>query len=424
MSEVRSAVKAFTSVYVARIAAAGLVFASTVIIARVLGAAGFAAFSTIVAVISVASGLLGPALDTTLVRFAAVNGRNDAGDPGPHARVIFTAKLLLAAAILLVGAIASPSLSRLLLSTEADPDGNSFGIFLGFATAAFVTLWTTFQSYTQARQQFTLYAGLEFAAAGLRLALIAAAVFVGLRSVNVMVGCNTLAGIMLVFLSVLAARIRRPVASMDDVRVTIDELFRYGKWVLAASCCTSLFQRLDILFLASMHYPQETIGHYGAAVQLMIAVEMAVLTMFNVLLPKASALKSRVELQTFMRQFRKLSAGLAIAMLPFVFISPYLARVVFGAEYVETGSYLLVLLLGSLASLAFAPAGAVIYAMGESHYIALLEAVKLVLFAIVGGYAALRFGAYEVAIALAGVKGLISVTTFLIARHEVARVNQ
>ena len=419
MSELRAAFKAFGSVYVARIASAGLIFLSTVAVARVLGPASFAAFTTVAAIISVASGLLGPALDTTLVRFAA---SHKPGEGASSVRVIFSAKLILSALILVAGILFSGLLSRLLLVTEATPEGDTLAMGLAFITAALVTLWATFQAYTQSKQQFSLFAGLEFCAALLRLLMIGGAIFLGFKTVAVMVGCNTIAAFVLVIISLLAARIPKPIASADDIREAAPALLAYAKWVIAASCCTTVFQQLDILYLAYMRFPEETIGHYGAAVRLMLAVEMAILTLFNVLLPKARALKGRVAFLAFMRQFRLMSGSLAIAMIPFVFLSGPASRIIFGPGYEETGTFVVILLSGSIVSLAFAPAGAVIYAMGESHYIAILEASKLLLFAVAGWFAAEAFGAVGVAVAVSGVKAMISVTTYLIARREVGRM--
>ena len=54
-----------------RVGAAGLAFAATALIGRQLGDALLGRLGLLLAIMDVAAGLAGPALDTTLVRFAA-----------------------------------------------------------------------------------------------------------------------------------------------------------------------------------------------------------------------------------------------------------------------------------------------------------------------------------------------------------------
>jgi len=104
--------------FTARMVGAGAGFVATILIARFLGPERFGQFAILLAISNVAAGLIGPALDTTAVRFAAGVVRTDPAASYPYFGYIFRLQLLCAFGLVIGGLVLALPLRALLLSTE------------------------------------------------------------------------------------------------------------------------------------------------------------------------------------------------------------------------------------------------------------------------------------------------------------------
>jgi O-antigen/teichoic acid export membrane protein len=173
--------------------------------------------------------------------------------------------------------------------------------------------------------------------------------------------------------------------------------------------------------IAAFEVPKESVGDYCAAVQLTLLGDLVIITLFNVLLPRASRLRERRELLEFLRGFGLPTAMGFAALVPLVLGANFIADLTFGNVYADTGALFALLLVGTAFALGSAPAGATLYGLGKSRSIAALECAKMVSI-LIGGLAMVpAFGVFGMAWVVAATKGGMGVVTYGLALWHVLR---
>lgn len=410
---------AIVSVLGVRIVASGAAFLGNVFVARQLAPEGYGQFYLLFTIMTLVAGLTGPALDTSLVRFAARHIRPGEDASGPYFTLVFYIKCAVFALTMLLAAVLAGPLLKAFFG--AAPEGVSRGaIMLAFLGGASVALWGFAQSYFQAHQKFVRYAGFEFLSSTLRLALVAALIFLDYRNVLAYLCAYVAAPLLMAALSWLQLPRR---VFLGRPRMAVGrELLGFAKWVVLAAFFTTLVQRLDLLLLGYFQTPKDELGRYSAAVSLVLVGELVLLTFYNVLLPKASALKEAGELRLFIGSFRLPSFVFCLAMGMLIPMAGLLRQIFFGEEYLGMELYFIVLLTGILVSLSCAPAVTALYAVGRSNIIAGFEGLRLVLSLAIGLYVAPRYGAIGIAWSMTAVRGGVSLITYIVAHQKVKRI--
>ncbi len=419
---------AFGSVLTVRGLACTATLVGVAVMTRNLGPARFGELVLLITLMKVASELIGPALDTSLVRFAARSGLRDSDESLGYMRTTLWFKLALAGVLLAAGIFLAKPFHALLFGDSTDIP--AYAVTIAFAGAALAVLWAFVQSCFQARQKFGRYVGFELAMALVRLVLIALVVLLAKRlewtpafCIVLLIGAYGIS----VAVTAAAASTGLPkglLSTPAGLGAPARELLGFTKWVFAACCFTTLAHRMDIFLVNYMRLPKEAIGDYSGAVQLVLLGDLVILTLFNVLLPKASGLKTRVEMTAFLRGFRVPAVVAAVAVLPVILLSGSIVWVAFGPEYVLTAKLFSILLLGALFSMGCAPAGTVLYGTGNSRTVALLEGVKLIGVLAVGFPVAMAYGVFGMAWTLAAVKSTIGIVTVFAARRAISRMRE
>lgn len=411
---------AIVSVLGLRVLGSGIAFAGNIVVARRLGPDLFGQFYLLFAIMTVVAGVTGPALDTSLVRFAArhIGGGPDA--PAPYFKAMLYAKCMVFAGTMLCGLLFAQPLLALLFSGGGSPGFSRGAVVLAFFGGSAVSMWGFAQSYFQAYQRFNFYAGFEFCSSSLRLALIVALYLAGVRHVVPYLAAYVAAPAAMWVFSwlLLPPRIFRASTNAHAA----GELFRFVRWVLLAALFTTVTQRIDLLLLGAYGMDEAVVGRYGAAVSLALLGELVLLTFYNVLLPKASALRQAGELRRFIGSFRIPSLLFCLVMSLLMYLAPWLSLFFFGPSYAGTEDFFVVLLAGIIVALACAPATTAIYALGRSRMMAGFEAVRFLLTLGLALYVIPRHGAYGVAWVVTGVRASVSLAMYLVAHQMVKRM--
>jgi O-antigen/teichoic acid export membrane protein len=413
--------RALASVLGARVFAAGTAFLANALVARHLGPADFNSFYLLFAIMSIVAGLTGPAIDTSLVRFAVKQIMPESDASGPYFKFVLYLKGVVLILTMAGGLVFAGPLYRLLFTGSGAAYISTAAILLAFFGGVVVSLWGFAQAYFQAHQRFTHFAGYEFFSSLLRLGLVLGLIGFDVRSTLPFLAMYVLAPLVMGVMSwsQLPAALYHSPTSLQVGK----EFFQFAKWVLLATLFTTFTQRLDLLLLNAEVYgiPKASIGHYSAAVSLVLAGELVLLTFYSVLLPKASSLKSAGELRAFIGQFRVPSLLFCLATSLMIPLAGPFRQMAFGAAYAGTEGYFTILLLGVIAAIATAPTVTALYSLGHSRTIALLEVAKLVLTLGLGLYIIPRHGIYGMAWVSAGVRGGISIITYGVAHQTVKR---
>ena len=411
---------AIVSVLGVRILSSGAAFLGNILVARHLEPAGYGQFYLLFSIMTIVAGLTGPGFDTSMVRFASKHLNTEPEKAFSYISVMFYIKCAVFMITMAGAFVLARPLTNLLLSGEHGTAVSQWTIPLAFFGGAAVSMWGLSQSYFQARQKFNHYAGFEFLSSSLRLGMVFALVAMNVTSVMVYLAAYAMAPSILWLLSwaLLPARTYTSPVSMQVMR----ELMAFAKWVLLATFFTTLTQRLDLILLGVFRVPEETVGCYGAAVSLVLLGELVLLTFYNVLLPKASALHSPSELRQFIGSFRIPSLMFCLGMSLLLPFATELRQLFFGDKYLGTELYFVVLLSGIIVSLGCAPAVTSLYSLGRSHLIAGFEGVRFLFTLALGIYVVPRYGAYGMAWVMASTRAVMSVFMYLVAHQDVKRL--
>lgn len=404
---------AFSSVFFARGVASAATFLTIALLGRTLGRAHYGDLVILLTTMKVSSELAGPALDTALVRFVGAAESGGVSDV-LYVRAVFRAKAALAAAIVFAGLFLAWPVQQIVLLRESGTQVPLYALGLAFVGAALSLFYAFAQSCFQARQLFGAYAWLEVLGAVLRLVAVGTLALTGHGSVVPMFIAYAAAPLLVAAIAwrSLPYRVTGPGPVSTEVWT---ELWHFAKWVIAACAFTSLAQRLDVFLVAAFGVPAESVGDYGAAVQLTLLGDLVIITLFNVLLPKASRLHERTELLAFLRSFGVPTAIGFVGLAPLLLGSGLIAKWTFGEGYVDTGALFALLLVGTAFALGSAPAGATLYGLGKSRTIAALECAKM-LGVLAGGVAVVpAYGVFGMAWVVAAVKGSVGILTYGLA---------
>lgn len=419
---------AFNSVLAVRGLACAATLAGIMVMGRYLGPARYGELVLLLVLMKVASELIGPALDTGLVRFAARAGLGDSDESLAYVRATLWFKLALGGMLLAAGVFLAKPFHALLFGDASDIP--AYAVTIAFAGAALTVLWAFAQSCFQARQQFGRYAGFELAMALVRLGLIVLVVMLARRLGWRPVSCIVLligAYAIAVAVTAGAASTRLPkglLSTPAGLGAPARELLGFTKWVFAACCFTSLAHRMDIFLVNYIQLPKEAIGDYSGAVQLVLLGDLVILTLFNVLLPKASGLKTRAGMAAFLRGFRVPAVVACVAVIPVILLSGPIVWLTLGPEYALTAKLFSILVLGTLFSMGCAPAGTVLYGTGNSRAVALLEGLKLIGVVVIGIPMARAHGVFGMAWTLAAIKSTIGIATVFTAHRAISRMRE
>lgn len=414
-------VRAIVSVLGARVFSSAAAFLANVLVARHLGPADFNSFYLLFAIMSMVAGLTGPAIDTSLVRFAVRQITPDQDLSGPYFKFALYLKLVVLLVTLLAGFLCARPLYDLLFVSEKGAHTTLGAIFLAFCGGAVVSVWGFAQSYFQAHQRFSQYAGFEFFSSLVRLALVIALILLGLRSSFAFLAMYVSAPLAMGIVS--WSLLPRALFQSATTFQVGKEFLQFAKWVLVATLFTTISQRMDLLLLNLDYFgiDKGSIGQYGAAVSLVLAGELVLLTFYSVLLPKASSLKSAGELRRFIGDFRIPSFLFCLATSMMIPLAGPFRHFAFGSAYSGTEGYFSILLLGVLVSIATAPTVTALYSLGHSRTMAIFELARLLFTLGLGLWTIPRYGIYGMACVATIVRGGISAATYLVAHQTVKR---
>ncbi len=406
--------QSFGAVFLFRILSTGLSFLAIALVGRSLGAAGLGDLTMARVLMLTLAGLLGPALDTAAVRFATRHPKQAAD----YLRAILAVKTSVTVLFLVLGVVLSAWLGRVLFPGASARFDVYVLVFAAFAGSGGFLLFEYVRVCHQAHQRFVTFGALDFYHALVRLIVIGALLAVGMRSPLPLF--LTYAALPYV-LFVVTLRSVPGYAGMTRASLSahLREMVPFVRWVIFACALTSAANGADMLLLGWLGVGEIPRGDYSAARALSQIGDLVVLSLFNVLLPKAGGYRTPSEGYRFLKLYGiplttagVVFASLLIPLMPLIRLSLTLP---FGSEFARADTCLAVMLFGMVLAIVGVPASALVYSLGRSRTIALLEAIKLILTILLAWYIVPQYGILGMAWTTALVKGTISLLTLTAA---------
>jgi O-antigen/teichoic acid export membrane protein len=306
-------------------------FIGTLIGARLLGVAGFGAFSFVQSTVSVVNAYAGMGVGTTATRFVAAQGDNEGAAKSVSRRLIGFGFVAATVAAIAVGAgapwIATTVLQKPELSTAVR--AAAFLVLAGVA-------WESVQGALSGYREFA------------RIALcMASAGIVGVTAIVLLTPALRLPGFILaqaiaslaaigVGLGVLSYRWRAAAAGSGDEGERLGAMLRFGAVYLASNAILAPVMWLVAWRLSALPLGLEGLGYWGAAHQLKNIVALLPGLVSQVALPLLAFHSVDQETSGFRATLRSSVLVSGIAVLPLgvllmLFASPLLS--LFGTEF-------------------------------------------------------------------------------------------
>jgi O-antigen/teichoic acid export membrane protein len=178
------------------------------------------------------------------------------------------------------------------------------------------------------------------------------------------------------------------------------ELLRFGRWIWIANGCALLAAQLDLLLVSGWR-GAATAGTYALALNLAAKADIVNSSLYTVLLPAASSLHGAGAVRRYLRQSRRRSAAIGLALLVALPLAGPFITTFYGAEFAPAIGLFRLLLLVVIFDVCTTPLTLLVYHFERPRLLAGADALR------VGTLALLGTGLVPRAGALGGATGAI-----------------
>jgi O-antigen/teichoic acid export membrane protein len=135
----------------------------------------------------------------------------------------------------------------------------------------------------------------------------------------------------------------------------ICKLLTFAKWLFACNLMYIIFQRLDVLILAS-YIKLEELGQYGAALRIVMVASLMTGSISTFLLPHASKTgRDSVLLRTFLTKAFYITVLLTGTVVVLWIAAPLVIDILFGSQYTDCLVLVRIILIGVAFSSVYTP---------------------------------------------------------------------
>ncbi len=348
--------KQYAQVLLGTISHYGFLFGASVVAARALGPASFGQFSLALSIVMLVAMLADVGASTGVVRFFAPQR-------GEARKILVSAVVLkLILGLLFVG-LGSIAVSFL----ESEPLAKL--LRLALITGLMYGLFETYLALSQAERFFKRYA--------MALGLKGFGIFLGtLLIINHLTPYAAL--LPYAFAAAFGVLIMQRWYNLSDWSTEhAHTLFKYGRWVMLASVCTLLFNKLDVILLG-YYLPSSEVGVYASALTLASGFFLLIQALLVVLLPKVTSFNLKKEGVGYIKQSLLVTIPSSLGLCALVTLSaPLLIQLVYGSEYSAALPVFLILLIPFGIQMVTTPLTVLIYALDRGRTFFLVQALTL-----------------------------------------------
>lgn len=330
-------------------------FLANILIMRALGPSDFGVVIVALTFLAVLSQLSGRGLEQAMVRCVAMFSQTDPARAEAACRTTHQLKLLTGILLAAVGVATAGWVTRFFIG----PDASSLPLQVAAVASVAASLWGYTGACLQAAQSFAKFTMVQVASAGGRLVLTVALLLGGIMTPVLAMGA-TLAGYVgaagLGY--ALCPRVARGWRGQADLRPVI---WRYSRWLIVSSLIYLFYTRLDQLMLSRMAGTHAA-GVYGASVTFIQLVDLLTASLLTVFLPQMCATTDSGELRSRMWTSLRVSAMLALPLLPALFIIRPAMELLLGGRFLAAIPIFTVIFPGAVVNMLTHPLQVIMHA--------------------------------------------------------------
>ncbi|HMQ53218.1 MAG TPA: oligosaccharide flippase family protein [Anaerolineae bacterium] len=400
----------------------GLSFLTGILVVRALGPADFGVYSLLMAVMGLAGVIFDFGLTEAAVKAIAARWSENPAAARWQAQNFFWLRLSLAAIGLALGLALAQPISTYLLNLP----GQSLLFGLALLGAGATVLSGSMNALLQATNHFGRLSAVLMGSSAVGLGL-AGLLFLAsrLNLLTALIGLG--AGTALVGFAIgwwllpqaLSADASSPLGWPGGQTLLTESpaLLRFGRWLWLANIFKVLIAYLD-MFLLNLWLAPAAVGFYALALGLAGRVEMVNHSLYTVLISTASALKSRSDLERYLRQGWIRSGVISLMLLLLLPLATWFIPFFYGATF--TGAVgLFQLLLGVVIfDIITLPVLLLIYTFDRPDLAAWAEGVRVVTLLLLGLWLIPILGPVGAVVAKLGAKVVgVGLTVGLLLKH-------
>ena len=360
----------------------GLNFLTGIIITRTLGPTDFGIYAVLLA----ATSLIGVAVDFGLTEAAiktiAVAWQDDRVEAVRQSRLFYWIRLGLAG----LGVGLSLVLAPFIVTTLLQLPERSWLFALALVGVVTTTLSGSINAILQAIGKFSQISMVLIISSGCSLVVAAILAVMGqLNLVTTLLLVSAGTSFIGFFIGYRALPADWPSLVAFTSRPNLEHgwqasarsLFRFGGWLWLANIGKVLIAYLD-MFLVNLWLDPITVGIYALALGLSRRTEIVNHSLYTVLLPMASALKTGRAIGTYLYQGLVRSALVSLILLVLIPISSWFIPLIYGGEFASAVSLFQLMLGLAIFDILTLPPLLLIYTFERSHIAALAEGLRVV----------------------------------------------
>jgi lipopolysaccharide exporter len=331
----------------------GLGLIASIIIARALGPEAFGMYAVLAAVAAFAGAGVDLGLTNAAVRRVSAAWPEHLADVSQIWGAFFWLRVIVAAGIVGIGLALAGPLSSAIFGT---PDYANY-LRLALLGVAATALSGTVTSMLQATSRFGRLSLVLLVNSGLTVVLaigLALTSQLTITTALLVLGIGTSLVSLALAYWLLPGRWRLAPPGREAFSRHARDLSRYGAWLWVGSLLTILALYLDVLIVNHWMAPA-IVGIYALAVNLTVKVEVVNQSLYTVLLPAASSLKSQADVRSYIRRGLVRSGAIGMALLPILLLAGPLIGLFYGDAYRPAAGIVQGLLLVAIFNILLTP---------------------------------------------------------------------
>jgi O-antigen/teichoic acid export membrane protein len=391
----------------------GLGFIASIIIARALGPAAFGVYAVLAAIASFTGAAIDHGLTKSAVRRVSAVWPENLERALEIWRVFLWLRVLVVAIIVGAGLLLAGPISSLFL----DIAGRELYLRLALLGVAATALSGSLTGMLQATSHFGRLSAVLLVNSGLTVILAIGLALAGQLSITtalLVLGIGT--SLVSIGLAWWLLPGRWTLSPPNRTAMSRDgrDLARFGAWLWIGSLFGILALYLDVL-IVNHWLTAATVGVYALAVNLAIKVEVVNHSLYTVLLPAASSLKTSKEIRQYIRRGLIRSGMIGVALVPLIPLARPLITLFYGESYAPAAGLFQGLLLIAIFNVIVMPLLMLAFTFDRPRLIALSDGLKALTLLVLAVALIPHFGTSGAIVAkfIAAVTGSAVVLVFL-----------
>ncbi|MCF6158965.1 MAG: hypothetical protein E3K32_10425 [wastewater metagenome] len=359
-------------VFIGNIFGAGMGFLAVLIVSRELTVNDFGLFNMAISVILITSRLSSLGMDTTMIKFtSSYLVMKKKAEANYVFRTIFLARIIISS---LIAAVLFSTADA--LSTKIFHQSNLTSLLkLAAFGGLIISILNNFKSVLHAYQLFRKSVILQLFVDFSKLCVVVLLTFYLKMSAFTAVAIFAFMPLLGITLGFQKTHYEL-FSEKKPIKNLFRQLFSYSKWMFISNICNLTLPYVGI-FMISRTLGYEATGIYGLALNLAYIFPIVIYSLYSVLLPKVSRFREITEFKRYIKGSLKVSFGLGIFIIPFLFFSHSLIHFFFGPRYLGSVPVFNWFLLGYTVLIIITTIQVALHSINKPYIIAMVDIVSL-----------------------------------------------